>query len=525
MRTRAKFRAAVRKTKRRVKERLKPAVAHWMGRRLRKPPLPPEQWGLRYDDAGHLCCGDVDFSNLVSTYGSPLHVVNASKLTDAARRFQVEIGIQSEVYYSYKTNPIPGTLALMHDLGVGAEVISAYELWLALELGVPPNRIIYNGPVKSKESLHLAVERGIRLINLNSAGELDIVEDVVRKLGKQIDVGIRISVDGGWAGQFGVPIGSGEALALFERAKKSREVRLEALHAHRGVQIRSEAELEHFVSSVLRFTNTLRDEAGVHLRTLDLGGSLACPTVKHLSAAQQRLGRTFLIEPDPPDPEACLGIEAYVRRVGRMVRQHYDRAGFVVPRVVFEPGRALTSSSQSLVLTVRDIKPADGFSYVVTDAGINLAECVQHEFHQLFAVNEGKTGPEEVYRLAGPICTAGDVLYNAVRLPRLEPGDTLAIMDAGAYFVPFSTSFSFPQPAVVLVDEVGHRALRRAETYEDLVRRDGAAWRQVHPLPAAALRARPSTRLSGARTAVRGRPGAAAYSRRRRRKATGRAGR
>jgi diaminopimelate decarboxylase len=76
------------------------------------------------------------------------------------------------------------------------------------------------------------------------------------------------------------------------------------------------------------------------------------------------------------------------------------------------------------------------------------------------------------YRLAGPICSPGDVLYWACSLPSLETGDKLVITDAGAYFVPFATSFSFPQPAIVMLDEGKERLIRRAERFEDLIALD-----------------------------------------------------
>ena len=70
------------------------------------------------------------------------------------------------------------------------------------------------------------------------------------------------------------------------------------------------------------------------------------------------------------------------------------------------------------------------------------------------------------YALAGPICSPGDVLFPAVRLPRLEVGDTLAIMDAGAYFVPFATSFSYPQPAIIALDGGQHLAWQTPDVAE-----------------------------------------------------------
>ena len=78
-----------------------------------------------------------------------------------------------------------------------------------------------------------------------------------------------------------------------------------------------------------------------------------------------------------------------------------------------------------------------------------------------------------MHTLVGPICSPGDTLYPALRLPPLVEGDCLAIMDAGAYFVPFSTSFSFPRPAIVMLDNGQATLLRRRETFEDLCSYDG----------------------------------------------------
>jgi diaminopimelate decarboxylase len=90
-------------------------------------------------------------------------------------------------------------------------------------------------------------------------------------------------------------------------------------------------------------------------------------------------------------------------------------------------------------------------------------------------VEPGRGGPTRTYTIVGPICSPVDTLYRAVRLPQLCPGDSLAIMDAGAYFVPFATSFSFPQPAIVMVDDGRCRLIRRAERFEDLVMLDDLA--------------------------------------------------
>ena len=137
-----------------------------------------------------------------------------------------------------------------------------------------------------------------------------------------------------------------------------------------------------------------------------------------------------------------------------------------------EPGRAVTSDAQFLLASVLTVKRDGDRAYVVLDAGINLAESCRSEYHALLPGRCAASDAREPYTVVGPICTPGDTLYWSMRLPPLAPGDAVLIMDAGAYFIPFATSFSFPQPAVVMVDRGEVRRLRRAERFEDLVAYD-----------------------------------------------------
>jgi len=114
-----------------------------------------------------------------------------------------------------------------------------------------------------------------------------------------------------------------------------------------------------------------------------------------------------------------------------------------------------------------DPDPA-GLTWAVLDAGINAAEGVRNEIHGLLPLVP-RAGERRTYRLTGPSCTLGDLLYPACSLPPLEPGDGLAIMDTGAYFVPYGTCFSFPRPAIVMIDGGRERLLRRFETFDDMV--------------------------------------------------------
>jgi diaminopimelate decarboxylase len=435
----------------------------------RARPLPPSHWGLEARKDG-LWLGGVSLHALMKRWGSPLFVVDLAALKRNARRFCHHSPVV-DVFYSYKTNPVSSVLASLHDQGIGAEVISEYEFWLAQRLGVPPDRIIYNGPVKSESSVREAILRGIQLITANHAEELTTLARIATATGKRPRIGIRVASSRGWSGQFGVPIGD-SALSAFEQARALPSLDVRALHAHRGGMIRTESDLRGFVGEVLGFTELLAARLGIDLDILDLGGSLATPSVDHIRPLDYRLNRTLLRDLPAPDVSAALSIERYLTVLIDMVGQHFARTARPQPRIFIEPGRSLTGDTQFLLATVHALKQADDRTYAILDAGINIAEPTRSEYHQLLPVTRIAEPASGVYTVVGPICTPADTLYPAVRLPALTVGDSLCIMDAGAYFVPFATSFSYPQPAIVAVENDHDVLIRQAERFDGMVARD-----------------------------------------------------
>jgi diaminopimelate decarboxylase len=447
------------------------------GQGVRPPVLKPAHWGLQDDAQRGLQLQGLALEELLAKWGSPLHVVDASALRANAQRFQKPNGnfSECEVFYSYKTNPVPGVLQLLHAQGIGAEVISHYELWLARKLGVPPERIVYNGPGKSTQSIREAIEMGVQIININHAEEVGRVAAVARELGRKPRVGLRVSTDLGWSGQFGTPIRGGAAMNAFKDALATGVLDVVGVHAHLGGMIHDRGRLLASTSAVLDFVEQLHVELGFTPEILNFGGSLATSTVAHLDSRDQRLNQTFHRPLPEPDAGHSLSIEDYVTTLVGAVRARYARFARPMPRVFLEPGRGMTGNTQLLlasVITTRQV--ADG-NYLILDAGINLAESVKSEFHKIFPVRGSGDPDTDTYTLVGPICSPADTLMYAWRGRRLAQGDALAIMDAGAYFVPFATSFSYPQPAIVMVDGGAATLIRRAERFEDLVDRDQPA--------------------------------------------------
>lgn len=459
--------------KQKLKKMLGPAVRRW---RTGGQPLEPAHWGMMVTPEGHLALDGISLASLRKRWGSPLHVVMAGRLRQNVSDFlAINDGdsTRAEVFYSYKSNPVPGVLSFLHDIGIGAEVISEYELWLALKLGVAANRIVFNGPAKSINSIREAVARDILLLNVNHREEIEVVASIARELNKRPRIGVRVGTSAGWSGQFGSPIATGDAFAALQEVHQSDALALSAIHSHVGGMVRDEQQVDHHVGEILALADRLRSELGIEIPILDFGGSLASRTVVGTSDLDRRLSMTFQVPYSPPDLAATIGIRQYVQAVVRRVEDHYARIGRACPRILFEPGRAMTSDTQVLVasvLSLKNGKPEPGWA--ILDAGINVAEPLRSEFHQIFPADRMHEPRSLQYRLAGPICSPGDVLAWSAPLPALEVGDAIAIMDSGAYFVPFGTSFSFPQPAIVMLDGAEVRLLRRAEAFEDIIALD-----------------------------------------------------
>ncbi len=448
---------------------------------------PPEHWGLTRTGAGALALDGHVLHDLGRQWGFPLHIVNAKRVRDNARRFlAVPAGRERgcEVYYSYKTNPIPGVLTELHALGLGAEVISHYELWLARRLGVPPDKIVFNGPAKSDAAIREAIDAGIQLLNVNHREEIPRVAAIAEHLGRKPRVGVRITVGDGWTGQFGVPVAGGQAHAAYEDARRSPHLEVVGMHAHRGGMIRTRDELLSFVDAVLTFVDELYTRSGLALEVLNFGGSLAAPTVRGLSSRDVRMNRTFQRDLTPADPARSLSIDEYVSALTGRVEEFFKARRRPRPRIFVEPGRSVTSDAQMLLASVLTLKKERATTVLVLDAGINLAESCRSEYHQLFPATHVNRAAESVYTVVGPICTPGDTLYWSAHLPAMAPGDSVVIMDAGAYFVPFATSFSFPQPPIVLIDRGAVTLLRRGERFEDLVEYDARPTAAPDPPPA-----------------------------------------
>lgn len=384
-------------------------------------------------------------NELTEKYGSPLFVVSAEEIRSNLAVFRDEFVKKyekTEVAYSYKVNYLRAILDVIHQEGAWAEVASGFEYGLAKEAGVPGDRIVFNGPVKTEDELRRAIEEGA-YINVDHFDELDIIERISSELARPVDIGIRISTDVGidqLPDRFGFNLESGEAERAVCRCAENKLLNIRGLHIHltsyilesqsendipaRGIKLIWPKGSEAYLSAskqLVNFARTLREEYGIGIKYLDMGGGF--PTVDSLI----------------PYAEAITG----------PMLDEFDKSE--APLLILEPGRAIVSNAAQLITTVVAVKELPGgHSAVVADAGINILPTSLFKYQDIECVSEPKGELRDTI-VYGPLCLQTDIVGRA-RLPELSAGDKLLVKNVGSYNIPQSSSFIFEQPAVIMID-------------------------------------------------------------------------
>lgn len=447
----------------------------------------PRDWGLKTAENGELLVGGRKAVELARTYGTPLHVLNEARLEETARLFKREweraFPEGGAVHYAFKCNGIPAVIENLRKAGLKAEVMSGLELDLAGRCGFAGRDIIVNGPGKTESFLRQCLDREVRFVILDSIEELHLASRLAASRGRFLDVLFRVNPDytpqgmnsgSATAGRkgcaFGLDLKGGEAGRALRLLDGCPKVRFHGFHLHIGTGIADPKDY----SRALRCLPELRDSArasGRPIRVLDIGGGFASPTSREYTGREMLLYQAFGLLPKgrrrrtPGPADFAAAIAAAVRSVFPAGER---------PEVLAEPGRSIAGPSQFLLLTVHQVKTRPGVrTWVVTDGGMGTVTLPTfYEHHDILVADDIRRPRAGKVTLIGPVCFAADVIYRHIRLPRLSPGETLAVMDSGAYFTSWESSFGFPRPAVVAVADGDVRLVRRRESFEDYTRRD-----------------------------------------------------
>jgi len=399
--------------------------------------------------------GNTDPVSLVNEFGSPLYVYSESVLRERAEEMKNLVSYKNfRVNYSAKSNSNIALLQIIHDVGLDAECMSPAELTAELQAGFSPENILYLCNNVSAEEMKFAIDRNITmsvdsLSQLEQFGKINPGGKVCVRFNTGVGAGHHEKVvTCGEDTKFGV---NREYIPELKAILDKYNLTLIGVNHHIGSLFMDITPYVEGAANLLDVAMNFKD-----LEFVDLGGGFGVPYRKQ-------------------DGEARLDLKEAGTKLDAMIDKFIKDYGREII-IKAEPGRYISAESGVLLGKVRVVKNNGPVKYIGTDFGMNvLARPVIYDSHHDLEVyrEEGvNCGTLEEVTVVGNICETGDILAKDRVLPKIQEGDVLGILDAGAYGSVMSSNYnSRLRPAEVLIRENGEAVLiRERDTIEDLLK-------------------------------------------------------
>ncbi|GAA1930877.1 diaminopimelate decarboxylase [Nocardioides lentus] len=443
----------------------------WLREPVDPNALVPQLWSATARKVdGELEVGGVRLADLAAEHMTPAYVLDEADLRGRAVAFR-DAFAGWDVYYAAKAFWCTAVARWMAEDGLHVDCCSPGELTVALRGGVDPARIEYHGNNKTVPELRRVVAAGVGRVVVDSLTEVGRVAAVARDLG--VVQGVMVRVTPGVEAhtheyiatahedqKFGLSITTGAALEAVRRVHAEDSLALRGLHSHIGSQIFDASGFEVAARRVLALHARVRDELGVEMPELDLGGGF---------------GIAYTTQDDPATPESLAA------DLGRIVDAELRALGLARPRLSIEPGRAIAGPATCTLYTVGTVKPVTldagaVRTYVSVDGGMsdNVRTALYDADYSCTLAARASDAPPVLARVVGKHCEAGDVVVKDEFLPAdVAPGDLLAVPATGAYCRSMASNYNHSlRPPVVAVRDGVARVVVRRETEDDLLATD-----------------------------------------------------
>ncbi len=407
---------------------------------------------------GALHAEDVPVAEIAAAVGTPFYVYSCATLTRHYRLFDEGLGdLPHLVCYAVKANSNQAVLAHLAGLGAGMDVVSGGEYLRARAAGVPGEKIVFSGVGKTLDEMRLALEGGVRQVNLESEPEMAALSELATAMGVEVPVTVRVNPDvdarthekiatGKKENKFGIPIS--RARDVYAQAAALPGLRVVGIDMHIGSQL---VELEPFEQAyrlLADLTRQLRAD-GHEIARLDLGGGLGIPYERSNAA--------------PPLPTDYCDM---VRRV----------LGDLDAEIEIEPGRLIAGNAGILVSRVIYVKSGEGRDFLILDSAMNdlIRPAMYGAWHDIVPVIEPQAGAEmQPYDIVGPVCESGDTFARGRMMPTVAAGDLVTFRSAGAYGAVMSSEYNTrPLIPEILVKGDQFAVIRARPTFDEIINRD-----------------------------------------------------
>lgn len=420
---------------------------------------------FHYSNA-ELHCENIPLSDLVSKYGTPLYVYSGETFRDRFTKLDSAFSsIDHEVAYAVKANSNLSVLRLLAQLGSGFDIVSGGELYRVIKAGGDPAKCTFAGVGKTRTEIEYALKEGIYSINVESeeeaafiskvAAEMDLIAPIAFRVNPNVDAKTHKYISTGKSeNKFGIDFEF--IAAAYQRASKLPNLKLKGLQMHIGSQLTSVAPFVEAVEKVAPLAAELKQQYGIEF--FSIGGGIGIIYEDALASGKESWWT------DQPQETRPLTPERYADAILPTLKK-------LDLKILLEPGRFIAGNAGVLITQCLYEKKGHNKTFKIVDSGMHhlIRPALYEGHHQIVPLTE-PIGKTETVDVVGPICESGDFFCQDRSLPQFMPGETVALMSAGAYGMVMATTYnSHPLPAEVLVDQQQARLIRKRQTFDDLI--------------------------------------------------------
>jgi len=412
--------------------------------------------GTLENRGGELYVDGVSALKLAERFDTPLYVTSETRVRENYRRLHRALTRNYEkvrIHYAAKANTSLSLLRILENEGAYVDAVSPGEVFLALRVGFPPKRILFTGTSVRDDELKFLLDSNVT-INVDSLSQLNRLlkmatpDTLSARINPEVEAGFHVHVvTAGRDSKFGV--WESEAVETYRRAKEAG-VRRFGIHMHIGSGILTVEPFLLAAEKLLRVAKEVHDQTGVDFEFVNVGGGLGVPY-------------------KPGEEE--LDLDLFSSRLLSLFRRKIEEYGLGNPFFCVEPGRYIVCDAGILLTRVNTLKSTPFKKFLGVDAGFNtlVRPAMYGSYHPILVANKLNLPSQETYDVAGPLCESGDILARDRKLPEVEEGDLIAILNAGAYGYSMSSQYnSRPRAAEVLVKDGEYALVRERETVEGL---------------------------------------------------------
>lgn len=409
------------------------------------------------DRKGNLFFDGFSVKELAQKYDTPLYVLSEKRIRENYDRLHTALINNYKylrIYYAAKANTNLTVLRILQSQGAYLDTVSPGEVFMALSSGFTPDRILFTGTSVRNDELKMLADANIT-INVDSQSELDrllkisVPQILSVRVNPEIGAGHHSHcITAGLESKFG--LWEEETIQAYAIAQRARVERF-GIHMHIGSGVLDVEPYVLAVEKLLKIAKRVHDEVGIDFEFIDIGGGLGVPY-------------------KPEDKE--LALTDFSSKVVGLFKSKVKEYGLGKPFLCVEPGRYLVCDASILLTSVNTVKVTPGKKFVGVDAGFNtlLRPTMYGSYHPILVANKLGLADKETYDVVGPVCESGDALAKDRKLPIVEEGDLLAVLNAGAYGFSMSSQYnSRPRAAEVMIRQGKAVVVRGREQLTDLI--------------------------------------------------------